>query len=124
MIKILVIEDDEQLVLLLKAFLTQAGYQVAAASNGQQGINQFKAAPADLVLTDLFMPEKEGLETIMELRHMQPNLKIIAMSGGSRLTAKSMLPTAQKLGATRTIAKPFNRQEILEAVSATLSGTP
>jgi CheY-like chemotaxis protein len=115
--RILVIDDDEQLRPMLLRMLQYAGYHVVAAANGTEGIRLNRGEPADLVITDIFMPEKEGLETIRELHKEFPELKIIAISGGSNQTQDfSALPYARKLGATATLAKPFRRGELLKLV--------
>jgi len=119
--RILVIDDDEQLRALLHEILDRAGFQVVEAANGVEGLKLYRNQPADLVITDLIMPEKEGVETIMELREQFPNARIIAISGGERTGGRNYLPIAARLGAHRTVAKPFSRQEILDAVRETLA---
>ena len=119
--RVLVIDDDEQVRALLCEILERAGFEVMAASNGVEGLKLYRSQPADLVITDLIMPEKEGVETILELRSQFPNARIIAISGGQRAGGREYLPIAARLGARRTVAKPFSRQEILEAVRETLT---
>jgi len=119
--RVLVIDDDEQVRALLYEILDRAGFAVIEASNGVEGLKLYRSQPADLVITDLIMPEKEGVETIMELRDQFPNARIIAISGGQRAGGRDYLPIAARLGARRTVAKPFSRQEILEAVRETLT---
>jgi CheY-like chemotaxis protein len=119
--RILVIDDDEQLRALLYEILDRAGFEVVEAANGVEGLKLYRSQPADLVITDLIMPEKEGVETIMELRDQFPNARIIAISGGERAGGRNYLPIAARLGARRTVAKPFSRQEILDAVRETLA---
>ena len=119
--RILVIDDDEQVRELLAEILAQAGYHITEAVNGEVGLKLFRAQPADLVITDLIMPEKEGMETILALRKEFPKVRIIAVSGGGRSTTLDYLPIAKSLGARRTLAKPFTRQEILDAVRDTLA---
>jgi DNA-binding response OmpR family regulator len=84
MTKRLVIEDDDRLRTTLRKMLERSGYEVVVASNGKEGIKHFREAPCDLVITDLIMPEKEGLETIRELKEEVPDIKVIAISGGGR----------------------------------------
>jgi DNA-binding response OmpR family regulator len=117
---ILIIDDEEPLRRLLAATLTAAGYTVYQAADGRQGLDLFHAAPADLVLTDLIMPGKEGLETIMQLRQLHPRLRIIAMSGGSA-HSKSYLDLARGLGARRLLAKPFTADELTSAITEVLA---
>jgi DNA-binding response OmpR family regulator len=119
--RILVVDDNEALRRPLGKFLEQAGYQVETAADGNAGLKLFRQSPFDLVVTDLIMPGKEGLETIVELRRIQPDLKIIAMSGGGRLDPSNYLPMATLLGATKVLAKPFSQDEIIEAVKSLLN---
>jgi CheY-like chemotaxis protein len=118
--RILVIDDDEQMRALLRDILERAGYEVTEAQHGLEGLRLFRACPADLVVTDLIMPEKEGVETILELRAEFPEVPIIAVSGGGRNGPRDYLEIAARLGARRTVAKPFTRQEILAAVQQSL----
>jgi DNA-binding response OmpR family regulator len=96
--------------------LTRSGYQVTEARDGAEGLRIHRGDPADLIITDVVMPEKEGLETILELRKEFPALKILAISGGGRNQPGDYLPVARKLGANRTLAKPFARAELLAAI--------
>jgi CheY-like chemotaxis protein len=114
---ILIIEDDELIRDVLKQLLEREGYNVTTARNGKIGIELFQAEPSDLVITDLIMPEKEGIETIRELRKDYPDLKIIAISGGGNIIAPTeYLNIAQRLGVQKTLSKPFKTEEILEAI--------
>ena len=118
--RILVVDDEESLRLLLSRALQKAGYEVVTAANGAAAVELFRAQPADLVITDLVMPEKEGIETILELRQLQPGLKIIAMSGGGYMEAQDYLQMAGKLGAMGTLSKPFTAQRVQELVAELL----
>jgi DNA-binding response OmpR family regulator len=118
MANILVIDDDPQIGRLLEKVLGRAGHEVAIALNGKDGQQIFREGNFDLLITDLIMPEKEGLETIMELRREFPETKIIAMSGGGRIGPDSYLKMANTLGAEKTLTKPFGREDLLSAVSA------
>jgi len=120
MARILIIDDEEQMRGMLRQMLERAGYEVIDAADGKEGMKLFRREPADLIITDLLMPEKEGLETIMELRREFPGTKIIAISGGGREGILDFLPAARKLGACATLAKPFERQEMLDAVAKAL----
>src|SRR5687767_5921761 len=113
MARILLIEDDNQLRPLLLGMLKRAGHEVIEAINGKAGILAFHASEPDVVITDLVMPEKDGLEIIIELRRAFPKIRVIAMSGGIELTKLNLLPIAQKLGAVSTLAKPFRPQQLL-----------
>ena len=119
MARILIIEDDQLLRDVLAQSLEIAGHVVTRASNGQEGLDLFRASPTDLVLTDLVMPVQEGIETIMQLRRVRPNLPIIAMSGGVP-NSKLYLNIAGGVGAQRVLAKPFTPQKLLEVVSEVL----
>ncbi len=116
MIRILIIDDDELLRQMLRLTLRNFGYEVADAANGREGLTRHRAAPADLVLTDLIMPEQEGLETIQAFRRHHPTVKIIAMSGGGRFSAQDVLGAARFLGANRTLEKPFSNEALIGAI--------
>ena len=118
--RILVIDDDEQMRVLLQQAMQWAGYEVVAAENGRQGQQMFEEKPADLITTDLIMPEQEGLETIRILKQRYPAVKIIAISGGGRIGPEAYLPTAMELGADRIFAKPFDVKELIAAVQELL----
>jgi DNA-binding response OmpR family regulator len=113
---ILVIDDDENIRMLLRAILEREGYQVLEAPDGNKGVQEFKKHPTDLVITDLIMPGKEGIETIRDLRREFPNVKIIAVSGGGRIGPDSYLKMAKGIGALRTLSKPFDRLGLLHVV--------
>jgi DNA-binding response OmpR family regulator len=122
--RILLIEDDENLRKMLRLSLEDYGYAVTEACDGKQGLASYRASPADLVLTDLVMPEKEGLETIQDLRKSHPSVKIIAMSGGSRQNAGENLKMARLLGASALIAKPFEVSKLVETIAGLLGDAP
>jgi len=122
MSRILIIEDDAPLREVLATILTNAGHTVTQATEGRQGCAVFHAAPTDLVLTDLIMPGQEGIETIVQLRRSHPHLPIIAMSGGTT-HAKSYLAIAAKLGANRTLPKPFTPAQLLRTIAEVLAET-
>ncbi|HER08854.1 MAG TPA: response regulator [Bacteroides sp.] len=117
MSKILIIDDEPYILMMLKKMLEKAGYETDLASNGKEGMDLFKKDPSDLVITDIIMPEKEGLETIREMKRIHPHLKIIAMSGGGKISAENYLETASIFGATRIIEKPFTQNEMVSAVN-------
>jgi CheY-like chemotaxis protein len=123
MAHLLVIEDDDLLREIIAVTLRHAGHSVAEAVEGRQGCELFHAQPADLVLTDLIMPGQEGIETIMQLRQTQPDLPIIAMSGGAT-HARFYLEIAAKLGARRILAKPFTAEDLLRSVHDLLATLP
>ncbi len=118
MARILVIDDEEQLRIMFRESLERVGYQVMDASNGKLGLKLCQEEQFDLVITDILMPEKDGIETIGEIRRYFPETKIIAISGGGRrLKANDVLHTASILGAQCTLFKPFKLEELLSAVS-------
>lgn len=114
--RILVIDDESSIRRLLRIMLERNGYEVDEASNGDAGIKKIRTDPPDLIITDLIMPDKEGIETIMELRRDFPGLKIIAMSGGGVIGAQEYLKMAKSVGAHRIFKKPFEMGQLLEAV--------
>ncbi len=121
MAHILVIDDEDQVRATLGQMLAREGYEVVVAPNGKVGMQLFREQGAHLIITDIVMPEKGGLETIMELRRDFPDVKIIAISGGGRVDPESYLTLAKGFGALRTLAKPFEREELLEAVRELLA---
>jgi DNA-binding response OmpR family regulator len=114
--RILIIDDEDQPRRMLQQVLIRAGYEVIEARDGNQGLQLFRASPTDLIITDILMPEKEGLETIIDLRREFPAVKIIAISGGGRTGNLNFLEVAKRLGAQRTLQKPFELQEMIAAV--------
>ena len=121
MAKILVLDDELSILLMIKKMLEKAGHEVSLALNGREGMELFEKNRPDLLITDIIMPEKEGLETIFELRRKHPELKIIAISGGGRISPDGYLPGAKLLGADMTFQKPLDQKEFLLAVSQLLN---
>lgn len=122
--RILVIDDDPSIRQTLHIALTKAGYEVFEARDGEEATRLWRARGADLVITDLHMPDKNGLEVIIELRAHSPSTPIIAMSDGGRTKQIWLLGDAKLLGAVRTIAKPFTLGEMLTAVEQELDRKP
>ena len=124
MATILLVEDDDGVRGVLKKTLVNAGHEVEDASNGYLAIAAYRRQAPDLVITDLVMPEKDGLETIMELRRLNPSIRIIAVSGGGRTIGLGQLylDSARALGAARILAKPFTSAALLKAVEDVLAG--
>jgi CheY-like chemotaxis protein len=120
MAKILVVDDDATLRALLAGTLKRAGYDVEQAADGRQAVRAYRASPADLVLTDMFMPEMDGMEAIMMLRREFPDVRIVVMSGGAYVGTSGILEMAEQLGAARTLAKPIESEDLLRAVEAVL----
>jgi CheY-like chemotaxis protein len=117
---ILLVDDHAEFLAVQKELLEDAGHTVVTAANGFKALAAVDAGVFDLVITDIIMPGKEGIETIIELRRRHPLLKIIAMSGGGRVGAMSYLELAEKLGAIHTLEKPFNEAVLLEAIDTVL----
>ena len=122
MARILVIDDEPDMRAILEKILKSAGHEVILAADGREGVERYCASPADLVITDLNMPNQEGLETIGELRRRFPEVAIIAMSG--KAAAVTMLSIAQKFGAIGMLHKPFPTDELIAAVEKALEGKP
>ncbi len=114
--KILLIEDDMDFRWMLSEMLKREGYEVQTADNGAEGVRLLDEEGFDLIITDIIMPEKEGLETIMDIMSRNPGSKVIAISGGGRSAAGSYLKTAEYFGAVRSFQKPFDKNEFLVAV--------
>jgi DNA-binding response OmpR family regulator len=118
--KILVIEDDKVLRETIVEILINEDYEVFEASNGDEGLRLHAAYNFDLVITDILMPLKDGLEVIMTLKKESPSVKLIAISGGGRVTANDYLAVAKKFGSHEALIKPFNNSELVEKVKALL----
>jgi CheY-like chemotaxis protein len=123
MARILLIDDDRLVRQSIRLALADSGHQIDEAENGADGLEQVAAARPDLVITDLIMPEREGIETILALRRMAPHLPIIAMSGGGRIGPGDLLAAAKRLGATTTLRKPFDDIELIGAIETALHAT-
>ena len=119
---ILIIDDEVHIREMLRAILSREGFTVQTAVNGLDGLNKVIAGPPRLVVTDIIMPECEGIETIRTLRKSFPDVRILAMSGGGRYGAFTFLEMASKLGAHATIAKPFARAQVVALVRDLLKG--
>lgn len=122
MARILIIDDEDTVRGALFTLLQREGHDVEFAENGNVGIQKFSESTFDLVITDIVMPEKEGIETIKDLRAMSPDVKIIGISGGGRSGNSGFLEMAFRLGANNTLSKPFSRKNLLHAVNDCLKG--
>ena len=120
MAQILIIDDDALVRRALRKLLEYAGYEIIEAADGIEGVNLYERHEPDLIISDIFMPKKEGLETISELRSKHPDVKIIAISGGGLPNQVDFLPTAELLGASHTLFKPFRSEELLKIVKKLL----
>jgi DNA-binding response OmpR family regulator len=121
MAKILVFDDEPSILLMLKKMLEKAGHEVDISLNGSEGMNLFEKQKPDLLITDIIMPQKEGLEIILELRRKHPELKIIAISGGGRIGPEGYLPSAKLFGADMVFQKPLVQKEFVQAVAFLLN---
>ncbi len=118
MARVLVIEDDDEMRNLLEKALKTAGHEVTSAADGHEGLKSFRAAEADVVITDLFMPNQDGIETMINLRREFPGVKIVAISGN--VSAPAMLSVAKRLGAVVVLEKPFALEALLDAVKQSI----
>jgi CheY-like chemotaxis protein len=118
---ILVIDDDGLVRSYLRDVLDAGGYTVSEASDGEEGLRQFQDAVPDLVLCDLYMPGREGMETIRELKRLRPDVPVVAMSGGSAAMG-DYLPLAKALGAADALRKPVSPEHLLQTVARLLAG--
>lgn len=120
MARILVVDDDDQIRFMLRIILEREGYEVMDASDGGLALTMLDEIQIDLVVIDIIMPEKEGIQTIIEMRRDHPYLKIIAISGGGYMSAQKYLHSATGFGADLTLAKPIPRVDLLNAVQQLL----
>ncbi len=116
--RILIIDDDELVRLTLKNLVKKAGFLVSEADNGRTGMDMFAKERPQIVITDILMPDKEGLETITEMRKISPHAAIIAMSSGGSTKNLSFLQLAKQLGANYTITKPIKPDVLMAAIKA------
>ncbi len=130
MAKVLVIDDEKDIRVVLKAILERAGHEVVTAADGKEGLGKLHKEGADLVITDVIMPGIDGVATAKEIRKDHPDMPIIVISGGGNvapmeyepgaISTSSYLASAAKAGADRTLTKPFQRQELIDAVNSLL----
>jgi len=117
---ILLVDDDEQFSSYMKEMLGDQGFNVVTADNGDSGLTEYTYTKPDLVITDIVMPEKEGIELILTIRETDSTTPIIAISGGNLGNADSYLNMAKKLGVNAVLAKPFSMIEILGEIQKLL----
>jgi len=123
---ILIVDDEEDIRDALSMVLESAGYDVKVASNGNEAVELQREQPADLIITDIIMPQKDGVSTIKEIRQAFPGIRIIAISGGGgvqpveyvpeAITTTAYLAAAKEAGADRVFTKPFEREDLIKAV--------
>ena len=123
MFQILIVEDDPSMREMLTTVLKGRGYEVQQAENGTQALSLLETSYFDLVVTDLLMPESDGIELLMSLREHYPPLRMIAITGARRVSS-ALLPITERLGAMTTLQKPFGMEEFTKAVEAALVSAP
>jgi CheY-like chemotaxis protein len=117
---VLIVEDDKELREMLKLSLLRRNFTVLEAENGKAAITHFKPLITDLVVTDLIMPEEDGLKVVIKLRELKPSIKIIAISGGGKVGPGSYLNLAKALGADAVYSKPFSINELIAKIEQLL----
>jgi len=120
---ILLVDDDDLSRGAVQKMLERAGYIVSSTGDGRSALEQYRSNPTSLVITDLIMPDIDGLEVIQELRRINPSVRVLAISGGGRVEAEEYLSVARKFGAVEVLSKPFTGQELKKAVEAALGET-
>jgi CheY-like chemotaxis protein len=118
---ILIVEDDKELREMLKISLMRYKYTVLEAADGKEAITHFKPSITDLVITDLIMPDEDGLKVIMRLREIKPSLKVIAISGGGKAGPGSYLNLAKALGANAVFSKPFQINDLIAKIESLIN---
>ena len=120
MAEILIIDDEPGVLGILRKILESDGHSVAEAPDGEVALRHFEGKPADLVITDIFMPGMDGIEFLVHIRKTFPEARVLAMSGGGLLSRDQALSDAALLGADGILQKPFTKDEVLEAVARTM----
>lgn len=120
--RVLVVDDNADVLLSINALLEGAGYESETASDARRAIEIHRRRPADVVITDIFMPDQDGLETIVKFRAEWPGVKIVAMSGGGDIAKQDYLQVAQHAGADAMLRKPFEPEELLRTVNRLTRG--
>ncbi|MDR3089383.1 MAG: response regulator [Desulfobulbaceae bacterium] len=119
--RILVIDDEAGARQLVRRLLEREGYGVVEAKDGEEGINMFRADPCDMIITDLVMPVKDGLKTILDVREFAPTVPVLAISGGGTIAKERYLSAAGFIERVETLAKPFTRDELVNMVRQMLN---
>ncbi len=114
--RVLVVDDDADMRLTLKLALELAGYGVEVAANGREALERQKSSPAEVMITDIFMPDADGFEAIDAFRKHFPKTKIVVVSGGAQFSKRDYLPDAALIGADATLQKPFEIDTLLETL--------
>jgi len=121
MAHILIVDDDRDILLTMRRMLESAGYEVLHAADGNAALKVLSAASVDMLIIDILMPERDGIETILKIRRANATMPILAMSGGGRGGTMRFLDMAKRLGADGTLAKPFKRAQLVQAVDSLLA---
>ena len=121
--RVIVIDDQEPIRRIIRRALEHEGYEVLEASDGEKGVDLLRRNGAALVITDIFMPGQDGIQTLRQIRKEFPGVKVIAMSGGG-VTGQDLTQGAELLGAARTLDKPFTTRDVVGLVEAVLQGRP
>jgi DNA-binding NtrC family response regulator len=121
--RIIVIDDQEPIRRLIRRTLESHGYSIAEASDGAAGLKLLAQEPAEIVITDIFMPGQDGIVTLRQIRKEFPRVKVIVISGGDATGTLDMRRDAEFLGAVRSLGKPFTGAELVRLVEAVLEGT-
>ncbi len=116
MSKILLVDDDDLIQITFQDVLESRGHCVTVANNGSDALRKLSDAAPEILITDLIMPDKDGIELILEVKQLHPNIKIVAISGGGRMQKTELLTTAQKLGADFCLKKPISPKELLAII--------
>lgn len=114
--RVLVVDDDADMRLTLKLALELAGYGVEVAANGREALDRQKSSPAEVMITDIFMPDADGFEAIDAFRKHFPKTKIVVVSGGAQFSKRDYLPDAALIGADATLQKPFEIDTLLQTL--------
>ena len=122
--RILVIDDDEMVRTFVRRALESSGYAVSVATNGYEAMVLFRQNKPDGVITDLLMPERDGIETILEIRRHAPEIPIVAISGGFNTMSSIYLKTAEQLGAAAVLSKPFSIEQLVTTVESLMKPKP
>jgi DNA-binding NtrC family response regulator len=120
---ILIIDDDDGIRSVFEQLLENKGYSVETASEGKEGLRKMHARKPDLIITDIMMPEMDGLEVVQKIRDHHSELPVIAISGGMQASAMNFLPLAKRFGACKVFEKPVELAKLLEAVETLLDST-
>lgn len=120
MANILIVDDEPDVLNILKRILERAGHNVRGAKDGKTALRMFAGNPADVVITDIFMPEMDGIEFLVRVREAFPEARIIALSGGGQIGREEVLEDALRLGAVGILQKPFSAEACVDAVRRAL----